>query len=115
MSTTSTQQIIQGAILGVNPPQTLFANPPNQVAQIMQMSLYNSDSTGTHVVTLYLTASSGTPALADQVALVFVPALQTVSVYQVIKLVVPAGGTIQASADLGGVVVMKASANIISG
>ena len=111
---TTTQEIIQGVILQ-STIQSLFSNPANQVAQIMQMALFNSSNTGTRVVTIYLTAGAGIPSLQDQVANIIVPPGQTVSVYQVIKLVVPAGGTIQANADVGGVVVMKASANIVSG
>lgn len=86
----------------------------NQSAQIAQFVLYNADTVNAHLVSVWFASSSSTPALRDQLGAFIVPAGQTLSVYQAIKLIVSPGTTIQTQADANGVVTLKASANILT-
>lgn len=114
MAALTVQEIITGAPL-TTVPVVYYTGLANQAAQIQQLVLFNSDSAGSHLVNLWLATGNGTPVAADKLGTFTVAAGATLSVYQAIKLVVPPNATIQASSDANGVVVMKASANIVTG
>lgn len=106
-------EIIGGIVLSTTITVN-YTGAANQSAQIAQMVLFNSDTVNAHLVSIWFAPGTGTPALKDQLGAFIVPAGQSLSVYQAIKLIIPTGSTIQTQCDLNGVVSMKASANILT-
>lgn len=106
-------EIIGGRVLNTT-PTVYYTGLANQGAQIAQFILYNSDTVNAHLVNIWLAQGAGAPSQADQACSIVIPAGQTLSIYQVIRLIVGTGTTIQLQADANGVVTVKASANIIT-
>lgn len=91
----------------------LYTVPVNSSVKLSQMTLTNTDSGASHVVSVFLCSNSASPATKDALVTVTLAPGQTYSVYQAINQVLNASGTIQARCDADSVVNMKASGVVI--
>lgn len=99
--------LVAGTLLGGS-IGIVYTVPQLTSVQITQMTVTNTD-TSNHSVTIYLASNSTSPGRAQQLAQVTLTPGQCYSVYQALGQVLSAGATIQASADIDGVVNIKAS------
>lgn len=107
--TTTASEIIKGTVL-LTTPTVLFTCPVLTQCTISQFIAFNSDGVP-HLIQLWI-SNGVTTGLNDAVGQFILDTEQSLSVWQMIRLVVPPGGSILAQADTAGVVNIKASANL---
>ena len=112
MSYTQTQ-IIPGSLL-TNAAAIYYTCPANIVGtKISTLTVFNSDTVA-RTATIYLASSSSAPSAVDEIAVVQLQSLQSVVIYQAINALLIPGNTIQAKADTGSVVSIKATGVVIT-
>ena len=100
--------LVQGSTLTTS-AAVYYTAPTGTQTRLTQASLTNTDSVP-HVISVYLAASNAAPGVSDTVIKdKTLQAGETWVPYQALGAVIAAGGTLQAVADVGALIVLKAS------